>query len=292
MRFCLAVLLLLVTWPAQAAGFDKATRRYLEGIWLVGQMPDKGDCLSGSYEKMQLEFEFRKSGGRVLVFEPFDLFTPITLSGAEWASGILQLSVRARDGAELPYLRLRLQRPDRLELLPKAGAGPEAKSEIAYRCGRPNRTVNAAVPMDRLALLTPNVSGGESFIEAVPGIADGDICAGTVKEGWKIRPRPRVLQFELIGPVHYWVFGQNFGHGQGPEFDNVRSVEAIDGHRLKLHMQKHSDVAGGRDLPKNRGGRYDLTIIDRGGRFEIPEWSASFIHCSPDDPNTPGMHRY
>ena len=60
------------------------TIRYLEGIWLVGKEPDKGACLTNWYDgKTQIEFEFRKSGGRFLIFEPPDLFTAITITGVE-----------------------------------------------------------------------------------------------------------------------------------------------------------------------------------------------------------------
>jgi len=205
----------------------------------------------------------------------------------------LRISLRSRDGAEHPFLRLRLQAQDRLELLPKDGAEADAAPEIAYRCGAPDTRVTAAVPMQRLALLTPNASGGEGFIEAVPGIPDADICAGKVEDRNKhIERRPRGLQFELLGPVHYWIMGANFGEGQNHMFDYVRSVETVDRHTLKLHMQTHLERGDGWDVADSRGARYDLTIIDRDSRFEIPEWSASFIRCPLDSEASRGAHRY
>ena len=283
MRCQLALLILLLMasslHPAYAAGLDRPTQDYLEGLWLVDQAPDKGACLSHNYLKEQLEFEFRKSGGRVLGSTPMDPYVPFAISGTETVDGILQLSARMRDGTVLPFLRVRLQPPDRLELLPKEGETPDGTSKTAYRCGPPDPVVIAAVSMDRLALLMPDGIGGEGFVEAVPGIRDEDICAGTV-QGRKGKPRPRKLLFELLGPVHYWLLGDGFGPGKGPVFDYVRSIEVIDDQRLKLHLQKHLKTAAGWDVPASRGARYDLTIIDRGSRFEIPEWSASFIHCA------------
>src|ERR1700743_695841 len=70
---------------------DAGTINLLEGIWLIDAQPDKGDCLSHGYQQTQIKFEFRKSGGRALVFEPTDLFTPIKISGAEKMGELLAL---------------------------------------------------------------------------------------------------------------------------------------------------------------------------------------------------------
>ena len=292
-RLALLISLLVASslHPACAAGLDQPTQEYLEGLWLVDQAPDKGACLSHNYSKEQFEFEFRKSGGRVLGSTPMDPYVPFAISGTDTADGILLLSARMRDGTALPFLRVRLQPPDRLELLPKEGESPDTAAKTAYRCEPPDRAVNAAASSERLAVLMPDGIGGAGFVEAVPGLRDEEICAGTV-QGRKIKPRPRKLLFELFGPVHYWLLGDGFGPGKGPVFDYVRSIEVIDDRRLKLHLQKHLKAAAGWDVPASRGARYDLTIIDRGGRIEIPEWSASFVHCAPDDPNPPGLHRH
>ena len=74
----------------------------------------------------------------------------------------------------------------------------------------------------------------------------------------------------------------------------MRGVERFTAgaeHGLKLRMQEHIEAGNGWDVPKSRGKMYDLTVIERGMRFEIPELSVSFVRCDPISPVGAGMHR-
>lgn len=281
-----AFVVIAVGGVAHAGESDQSIRDYLEGDWLVGEKPENGACTGYWYSGTELEFEFRKSSGRMLTFEHFDLFTAVVISRIDRQGDRLSLEAKTRDGGYAPIGKLRILRPDRIEVDP--GNGKSAK--VAYRCGVPDLAVNTAVPIDKLAKLTPLLSGGFSFIEAVPGIPDADLCR---RETSAPAPFRRWLQFELIGPDHYWVFGQggNFLGRTTIGFDFVRGVQATP-QGLKLAMQRHLEAGGGWDVPASRGETYKLTILDHGGRIEIPELSGVFVRCSPADEASRGMHRY
>jgi hypothetical protein len=281
-------LLALAAPPAVAERPDPGIADYLEGDWLVGEKPDKGTCIAHWYKGTEIEFEFRKSGGRVLQFEHYDLFTAIDIPEIDRDGDVLIVQGRSRDGKILPLYHLRMLPPDRVEFLPKDG-----DKVTAYRCGSPDRTVTGSLPIGELSALTPPVTGSLALAEAIPGVSDADLCQGNVPADR--RPKsPRWLQFELLGPVHYWVIGSGFGPAHKLEFDFVRRVDrfaAGSEHGLKLRMQEH--VGGdGWDVPEPRGKTYDLTVIERGSHFEIPELSATFVRCDLAAPTGLGMHRW
>ena len=95
--------------------------------------------------------------------------------------------------------------------------------------------------------------------------------------------------------MHYWVLGWGFSPAQQSErkmaFDLVRKAERIDERTLKLKIQERS-IRQGWDVPGDLGKTYDLTVIDRGGRIEIPELSASFVKCKQGEAGSAGMRRW
>ena len=281
-------LLALTASLAVADNQDPTIGGYLEGAWLIGEKPDKGACLAHWYKGTEIEFEFRKSGGRVLQFEPYDLFTAIEIPKIDRDGDTLTVQGRRRDGETLPLYHLRMLPPDRVEFLPKEG-----EPQIAYRCGQPDRSVTGSLPMTELSALTPPVTGSLALVEAIPDVSDADLCQGNVPPD-KAPKFPRGLQFELLGPVHYWLIGDGLGsHKIG--FDFVRGVERFanaSGHGLKLRMQEHIEAGDGWDVPESRGKTYDLTVIERGSRFEIPELSATFVRCDTGSRMSIGMHRW
>lgn len=282
-----AASLILVALPAVAVTPDPDVAVYLEGGW-IDQKPDRGACTAHWYTGTEIEFEFRKSGGRALIFEHYDLFTAIEIPKIDRDGDVLTVQGRRRDGGILPLYRLRMLPPDRIEFLSENG-----KSTTGYRCGRPDTSVTGSVPMSELSVLTPQVTGSLGLAEAIPGVSDADFCQGNVPPDK--RPKsPRWLQFELLGPVHYWVLG-NVVTPRKIEFDYVRGVERFataSEHGLKLRMQEHTGGGDGWDVPESRGRFYDLTIIERGSRIEIPELSATFVRCDTGSPVSAGMHRW
>ncbi len=270
---------------------DADTVRLLEGIWLVGKKPDKGTCASHWYMETQIEFEFRKTRGRALIFNPYDQFTAISISGIEKSGDVLSIQGQARDGGLAPFMNVRALGPDRIELTHPSNDGPAHPSEIAYRCGDPDFSVNGSVSPKGLASISQVLSGGWSSPVAVPGASDSDICQGRVREpadakGWT---KHRSIQFELYGPVHFWIMAWDFWPEHKIAFDFIRSIRQIDEHTFKLAMQEHLEKGDGWDVPESRGKTYELTIMDKGTRFEIPELSATFVRCKPEDSASFGM---
>lgn len=286
----LTLTVLVATLAASAAADEVADfKRTLEGIWIVGRVPDKGDCIANEYDgETQLEFEFRKSGGRVMVFEPPDLFQATQITKVERDGDGYGVTVRLRDGSLVRAVRLRLLDRDRLEqtlLVPQKDGGARPP-EIAYRCGVPNRSVNEAVPMEVLRLLTPETTLSAGFPRAVDGVEDRDVCDGkNYEERLRAGVEQGVIQFEVLGPARFWVFLSGIYGPRKIVFDHVRKVEQTGLGVLKLKMQERARGKGW----DAGGATYELTIVDKGARFEIPEIGRTFIRCNPP---ARGMHRW
>jgi hypothetical protein len=260
---------------ADAADVDDP-RHYLEGIWLIGAPPDQGPCVSHWYSDMQIEFEFRKTGGRVQVFEPNDLFSAIEID-LQQGDDEIALTAQTPEGAK-PFLRLKVIAPDKFELLPLPDSSLGKAPQIAYRCGSPDWSVTGSVPLERLSILTPEMSGGLTLVERTPGASSEETCVGRRGARW--------LQFELLGPVHFWALGGRVSRPVDVAYDYVRSVQHIDDRTLKLQMQEHLELGNGWDVAESRGRHYELTIVYNGEFVEIPELSATFARCSQIGPGS------
>jgi hypothetical protein len=278
---------------------DRTIVRQLEGLWLIDEIPDGGSCLSHWYHANEVEFAFWPTGAQMLIYEHYDLFTPIAIAGIERQGDTLAVQARTRDGALRDLLRIKPLTAGRLEFLSTPGATPSRVIQTGYKCGEPDKSVTAGIRDDRLALIAPSVSGGFSLTAEIAGYSDDDLCQGRIPEE-KLHDAAW-LQFELHGPDHYWVFGMHWGRfprfpfksgGPGHFFDFVRRVEDRGDKGLVLHMQAHLNVqAGGWDVAAARGERYDLTIIPHGNRIEIPEFGTTFVRCSLTDKAGEGMGR-
>jgi len=288
-RWAVALSLLIVFYLpgcAFAAGSNESAQTFLEGLWLIDQKPVDNACLSHGYRADQFEFEFEKSGGRLSIFEPPDLFTDLAISGVEQKDDSILINGRTRGGKSAPLLRLKRTGVDSFELLPEAEGG-KAKAQTAYRCARPDRVVTQAVPATALALLTPNLSGSQGFVEIKPGEDERAVCRGG---GSAVEPRGW-LQFDVLGPVHYWLMGQSPAQGRGFDFDLIQSVRMADARTLVLSMSERAKNGEGWRASADPRKQYVLTVIDKGGRIDIPELSASFARCNADEAGSLGMHR-
>ncbi len=269
---------------------DADTIRYLEGIWQERDDPGGVSCRAYSGYQTQYEFEFARSGGRLLIFEPPDLFTPVQIAGISRDGDTLTVQGRARDGSSKDLMRLKILDDRHFQTVPAPGRFPQERPQIATRCDDPDRAVTAGVSAAQLAAIAPPVSGGWGYPEAVDGVPDGDVCQGKGLSDTQRHNRASI-QFELYGPVHYWIIAWNIRHGQRMlVYDYVRSVTAAGEHVLKLQMQGHLEKGHGWDVPESRGETYEITVIDHGDRIEIPEFHKTFIRC--DATNSLGMHRW
>lgn len=286
---CIVVFLLFMvaTTASARAGEVRDIKTALEGIWLEGRAPDKGDCIANYYSETQLEFEFQKSGGRVTVFEPPDLFQAMQLANVEREGDGYVVTARLRDGTLVRAVRLRVLDLDRIEttsLAPQKD-GTRRAPVVIYRCGAPNRSVNAAVPMETLRLLTPETTGSVGYPLAIDGVADRELCEGKYLDRLPEGARQGGIQFEVLGPARFWVIMHGLYEPRKIVFDHVLKVRVVGPGVLKLDMEEHMRGAGW----KAGGATYELTIFDKGDRFEIPEIGKTFLRC---DPSLRGMHRW
>jgi len=260
---------------------DTQTKKLLEGIWLVGEKPDNGSCASHRYSGTQIEFDFRKSGGRALIFVPYDLFTAIPLSGAESKDGVLTLQAPNPHGGFSTFLRLRIASSEQLEF-----QTPKGKNETAYRCGEPDRTVNDSIRPEVLAAFIPPTTRGGLLRAAIPGVPDADICQGKIASS-----EDKFLDVEIYGPVHYWIIGKGFTPPHRFDIDHIRSIRQIDAHTLKLEMQETVATGNGWNAPQPRSAHYELTLINTGTRLDVPELKTSFVKCWAGEPRNTGSPR-
>lgn len=265
---------------------DADTIARLEGIWLIGRKPDQGNCLSHWYRDTQIEFEFRKSGGRALTYQPYDLFTAVPISGIEKTGEEWEVQGHDPRGGLSPYLRFRMPAEDRLELLPPPGR--DGETTTAYRCGDPDRSVNESMSPEDLAAIVPPTTFGGGFPAAVPGVADADVCQGKAPPSLD----RKALLLEIYGPAHYWIFGMGFKPKHRFAFDFIRAIRRTDDRTIRLDMQEHLEGGDGWDVEQSRGRRYTLTLIDKGGRWEIPELATEFVKCKPGDHVTMGVYHW
>jgi hypothetical protein len=261
----LALILACATGTARAdMQLDQATKTYLEGVWLIDRKPDRGPCMSGRYNESQVEFEFRKTGGRTVHFDPPDLFGSSKIESARRHGNVVTLKFLAPEGGEPVEWRLTLGK-DSFSVVyidrNKDAKPTVSEPQTAYRCGDPDWSVTADVPSEMLQVLTPlAVRPGPwahpAFIELDPGLSDANQCTRTERDR-------RMLLFEVFGPVHYFVFG--FGFNARFNLPQIRQIRKVDDRTLALDI--------------GRQNRETLTIELDAPRIRIRELDATFVRC-------------
>lgn len=279
-------LLLLPSCAAAAVDLDRKTRDYLEGIWMIGKPPSNPVCAEGHDTTYQLEFEFRRTGGRVLYYEPFDLFSGIPIQGASRNGNDVLLALPSLGGRTVPSLHLNTLSADQIELR-EIAAGDRSEAQkpptILYRCGAPDWRVNAGVSKELLAVLTSTEPKVVGFIEPADGASDAETCSPRPDKpnDATARPTGHHLQFEVFGPVHYYVFGMIGDHSWDSKLElaPIRAIRTIDKRTMRLEIL---DRRGGSGTWSGGGGLqpYTMTIVWDGRRIYIPEMGKSFVRCS------------
>jgi len=92
---------------------DTATKDTLEGVWLIDQRP-VGSCARSIPSNDQISFEFRKSQGRLLVYQPLDIFAALPIVSGMRSGDVITL--RMDEGGKPRALTFRIF-ADRLEIL-------------------------------------------------------------------------------------------------------------------------------------------------------------------------------
>jgi hypothetical protein len=283
----IAVLVIaMIAPPAFAAvDLDQKTKDYLEGDWLIDKVPDKGPCVSADYSRYQYEFEFRKSGGRVQLYEPYDLFTALSITDASRDRDDVTMTWAIRELRGEGWLVklssvLRILSPDRMELrLTSANDGPAKSSpqlpEILYRCAVPDHTVNDSVNLDQLSVLTSPDPEKVLFEEAHAGLTDEQNCS-------RARNMPGMLglDFEVFGPNYYYIFGsigERAWHSK-LDLEPIRSVTSVDNKTLRLEiLERMPGGTGWSDAEHVRP--YILNVVWDGHHIFVPEMNRTFVRC-------------
>jgi hypothetical protein len=283
MRSSISAAAFLFALCLSARAETPSVQDYLEGSWEEISPGKPEVCPRGAGLGTELEFEFRKSGGRLLIFERPDLFTPVALDHVEQNGDLVTVFGVAPDDSIRPSAILRRLTTDTFELLPVNDPKGSGRKHIAVRCEHPNRGVNAEVPMERLAFLTPAKHGPSSLVAVQPGISDEDICRGRPPQG-KTHFDVRSIQFEALGPVHFWVLGWPGWDDEWKAhhliFAIIRQISVVDDKTLRLDMQQQLE-RGAWDSPESRGERFTLTIVEKGnGHAVIPELNSEFVRCT------------
>ncbi len=266
----LLALVLALALPAAAAQSAEST--FLAGDW--GEVPETGDVPCGfpNGHGEQIAFEFARTGGRALIFEAADLFTAIGGLQVRSEGDVLILTARTRSGETKPMTRLKRTGPDSFEMMARDGKpGPKWR-----RCPAVENPVASDVSDANLFALTPAISGAQGFPEFWPGEMPADICEGKAAPD-TFQHRRHGLQFELIGPTHYWTMSDM---DQIPDFSSVRSARQVAADTLHLALYNWA-----------HGATVEFDVRIAADHIDIPQLGASFARCRPDQDTSLGMHR-
>jgi hypothetical protein len=120
--------------------------------------------------------------------------------------------------------------------------------------------------------LTSPATGTTLFVEPQHDETDKETC-----NSFESHRALRWLQFEVLGPVHYYVFGMGF---KGKfDLQPIRSVRAIDAHTFAIEVLDR--FAGGPRAwdPGAYAKPFKLTVDWDGNKLRIPELDAIFVRC-------------
>ena len=289
MRALLAGLLFLAvaagTRPAFAAAtLDAETIRYLEGVWLIGRAPPTGDCVDNSYLNYQLEFEFERTGGRVLSYEPYDLFGAVPILAAERNGDTVALTISTVPPVNSRKVALRVLGPDRMELTmeqaPQMGPSKPLESQMLYRCGGPDKAFSRGVSTDVLRVLTNSDMPNRSFVEVEPGRSDLDACTPKHENG--IPLEPHWIWFEVFGPAHFFVMG-SLGRVDADvrrqlDLSPLVAIRSTGEHSLRLDgLERLEGGHGWNGGSQVKPFHYDIDWS--GDHIHIAQLDASFVDC-------------
>lgn len=261
--------------PAPAEDIDGA--RFLSGNWeLVDErFPHSCDFPSGHGD--QIWFEFARSGGRALHYEAADLFTSYGGLSVRNENNILVVTAKTRSGEIRPFMRIRPKGANEAEIVKAPG---DTHSIGLHRCDAAGTSVTQGLSDTSLFALTPPETGGQGFPQVLPGESTADVCEGKIALDWRKPPR-RWVQFELIGPAHYWAM-----------FD-FRDSDAMvsDYHDIVAARQLTTDTVGLTIRGWGKRSTKDISIRIGSDRIEIPELQTTFARCKSDQMGSLGMHR-
>lgn len=267
-RLCLGLLAAAFASTAcQGADSSADLRQFLEGRWVFSERPMAEACAAPNFEDSQFQFEWRRSGGRLLFYEPPDLYAPVMVERIMAEEGGFRLELLAVRGEKLPDMHFAIEGDRRLRRL---ASGPDRKDIEGVRCDDADLSVTAGVPTEVLERILPLKSGISGLIEIPPTLKAEDVCTPSFADrlndtGW--------LQIEVYGPVSYLILGLLKGPDRAFEFDVIERIRPDGEGRYVL------DIVGKSKGTENAHRRYRLTLVLHENWIEILELSARFTAC-------------
>ncbi len=244
------------------AGVDQAAKDYLEGGWMIGNVPSTPNCIDAPKRSKLVEFEFKRTGGRYVEIETPILFVTSAITAIERKGDDITITTP-------PWTRtFHIESADVLR----------NKAYTLTRCGLPNRQVNQSVALEQLQVLTPTGANDIRFLESNDGATDEQSCKN-VLGGFR-----HWLMFEVFGPVHFYAQGEVGDREWNRKLNMapIRSVVAPDNRTLKLEILER---AAGPDLWKwgKASHPFVLTLVWDGKRMTVPEMGKTFVRCQISD---------
>jgi hypothetical protein len=273
---------------ATTAQAPSSPEAFLTGNWMRVDDHPGNACGSPVATGEQVAFEFARSGGRLLRYEPPDLFTSVGGLQLEQKGDVVTASIEGRGALG----GLRRIHADDFEMLDREG---KALSRW-HRCPALPDPIGPEVSTANLLALTPARSGGQSLRELLPEEEPSVICkpatevstegmtqAEMAAEGarqWEQQEERRKkghtgwIQFEILAPGHSMMLTNDVA-GLG-FFVRVTAIHQIAPDTLRLSLDA-----------LNKGKR-EITVRIAADHIDIPELdNASFARCTEDV----GMHR-
>lgn len=249
-------LLLIPTGRADEIKLDRATREYLEHVWLCDEnAPANAGCdVSTAYE-----FEFRRSGGIVRYADSVDTDEWWQIQSASQRGDKLRFRVRWKDGRLRP-LRFKIAPPSEIFELGEDGSSVGARLSRQAITASPNR--------DKLSDTTIAY-----FSHIPPGYAafTRKPWAKTAREACGTMPNAEsYVQFNLIAPSGFWVFRTGTYH----EDWNIASID--EDPASKTLSVRVVPVPGGAVATFH----VERLAVDR---IRVPEWNEEYFRCTQPD---------
>jgi hypothetical protein len=275
MSTCSAVLascLLSVPSCAEtASGAD-----FLSGNWAIVDDRGVSDCDMPGAHGDEIGFEFARSGGRAVLYEVPDLFTVFGGLKVRVHGDDLIVTARTRFGRVKKFMKIRRLGTNEAEVLSTRNRPPDK----LQRCAASGQSIAEGVSDANLFALSPTLTGGQGFLQVLSGETPADVCEGKVKPHDPDGQDRGSVQFELIGPSHFWAlfFGDTVRTVYG--YSTILSAQEIASDTVQISMRNWEG-----------GAPVTLTIRVGADRIEIPELQATFARCRPDQSTSLGMHR-
>lgn len=236
---------------------------FLSGNWVELRKDGDTSCGSPGMHGEQVAFEFARSGGRMLRFEPADLYTGIGGIEVHSEGDVIAITALTPKGERKPLWRIRRHGNDAFDVLGSRGA---AQSQWR-RCPAAPDVIGPEVSAANLLALTPARTGSGGFVEVLPGETPADICEGRAKPD-DFQHRRGWILFELIGPTHFITFGLL---KDLEDFSIVRAVHQTAPGTLVLSVYNWP----------HKSAR-DLTIHIEADRIGIAELGVTLARCTAE----------